>query len=247
MREYEERDINMPAPLRYLPILWAALMSIGMAVLILQIWTDYKTGPNYVLKIMYSVIGIGGCGTYSGFVSIVRTEPTPIYRALRYCMYVLAFLIGVETLDALWTVEYLSSDDTGESFVWIAVTVGVVAVVFWAIAAILYGVQTSSPTPNMSRVIGLIVYAALGMVGFTVAVVALWNSLGAGALRFILGATAVLAITTAALILAQLYYDRPVVDEPDDESTNEPPWRSTDEPVSQASNAASTASGEGGG
>jgi len=203
MRTHEERGTGGHPLLRYLPTIWAALMSVGMAMLIVQIWTDYKTGPNFALKIMYSLICVGSCGTYGGLVSLVRIEPNPVYATLRYAMYALAFLVGVETLDALWTVAYLSSDDTGARFGWIALTVGIVAGVFGIVGLVVY--ETSHKTEK-GRTIGMIAYAALGMVGFSVAVFALWGALDAGAMRFVLGAATVLTIATIALWMLRNFY-----------------------------------------
>lgn len=214
MRTYEEREIGGNPLLRYLPAIWAALMSIGMAMLIVQIWTDYKTGPNFVLKIMYSLICVGSCGTYGGLISLVRIEPNPVYATLRYAMYALAFLVGVETLDALWTVAHLSSDDTGERFGWIALTVGIVAVVFGIVGLVAY--ETSHKTEK-GRIIGMIAYAALGLIGFSIAVFILWDALEAGAMRFVLGAATVLTIATIALWMLRTFYANPLdADAPED-------------------------------
>ena len=214
MRAYEERDIGGPPLLRYLPTIWAALMSVGMTMLIVQIWTDYKTGPNFALKIMYSLICVGSCGTYGGLISLVRIEPNPVYAALRYAMYALAFLVGVETLDALWTVAYLSSDDTGARFGWIALTVGIVAAVFGIVGLVVH--ETSHKTEK-GRVIGMISYAALGLVGFSIAVFILWDALDAGAMRFVLGAATVLTIATIALWMLRTFYANPLdADAPED-------------------------------
>ena len=224
MREYEDRDVGGPRRLRYLPAVWAALMSVGMAILIVQIWTDYKAGPNFVLKIMYSLICVGGCGTYAGLISLVRIEPNPVYAALRYAMYGLTFLVGVETLDAIWTVAYLSSDDTGARFGWVAIAAGAAAATFGVIGLVVHEVSYKQ---ERSRIIGLIVYAALGLVGFSLAVLALWDALEAGAMRFVLGAAVTLTIATIALWMLRSFYANPVVEgyegeflEEDDNGTN---------------------------
>lgn len=209
MREYEDREVGGPRWLRYPPAAWAALMSVGMAMLIVQIWTDYKAGPNFVLKIMYSLICVGGCGTYAGLISLVRIEPNPVYAALRYAMYGLTFLVGVETLDAIWTVAYLSSDDTGARFGWIAVAAGVAAAVFGVVGLVVY---EASRKRERSRVTGMIVYAALGLVGFSLAVLRLWALLEAGAMRFVLGAAVTLTIATIALWMLRSFYASPVVE-----------------------------------
>lgn len=213
MREYEDKGIGGPRWLRYLPAAWAALMSVGMAMLIVQIWTDYKAGPNFVLKIMYSLICVGGCGTYAGLISLVRIEPNPVYNALRYAMYGLSFLVGVETLDAIWTVPYLSSDDTGARFGWVAMAAGATAAAFGVIGLVVHEV---SHKQERSRVVGMIAYAALGLVGFSLAVLALWDALEAGAMRFVLGAAVTLTIATVALWMLRNFYANPVVDEGDE-------------------------------
>lgn len=210
MREYEDKGIGGPRWLRYLPAAWAALMSVGMAMLIAQIWTDYRAGPNFVLKIMYSLICVGGCGTYAGLISLARIEPNPVYNALRYAMYGLTFLVGVETLDAIWTVPHLSSDDTGARFGWVAMAAGATAAAFGVIGLVVYEV---SHKQERSRVIGMIVYAALGLVGFSLAVLALWDALEAGAMRFVLGAAVTLTIATIALWMLRNFYANPVVEE----------------------------------
>ncbi len=213
MREYEDREVGGPRWLRYLPAVWAALMSVGMAMLIVQIWTDYKAGPNFVLKIMYSLICVGGCGTYAGLISLVRIELNPVYAALRYAMYGLTFLVGVETLDAIWTVAYLSSDDTGARFGWVAIAAGAAAAAFGVIGLVVHEV---SHKQERSRVVGLVVYAALGLVGFSLAVLALWDALDAGAMRFVLGAAVTLTIATIALWMLRNFYASPVVEGEDD-------------------------------
>ena len=210
MRMYEDRDVGGPRWLRYLPAAWAALMSVGMAVLIVQIWTDYRAGPNFVLKIMYSLICAGGCGTYAGLISLARIEPNPAYAALRYAMYGLTFLVGVETLDAIWSVAYLSSDDTGARFGWVAMAAGASAAAFGVVGLVVY---EASRKQERSRVIGMIAYAALGLVGFSIAVLALWEALEAGAMRFVLGAAVTLTIATIALWMLRNFYANPVGEE----------------------------------
>lgn len=210
MRTYEDRDVGGPRWLRYLPAAWAALMSVGMAVLIVQIWTDYRAGPNFVLKIMYSLICAGGCGTYAGLISLARIEPNPAYAALRYAMYGLTFLVGVETLDAIWSVAYLSSDDTGARFGWVAMAAGASAAAFGVVGLVVY---EASRKQERSRVIGMIAYAALGLVGFSIAVLALWEALEAGAMRFVLGAAVTLTIATIALWMLRNFYANPVGEE----------------------------------
>ena len=67
------------------PILWGLLSIVGMFMLVWQVWVDFEGGSNEVLKVMYSLLGVGLCGTYAGFISLPSIERT--YRLLRWAMF----------------------------------------------------------------------------------------------------------------------------------------------------------------
>ena len=177
------------------PVLWALLAAAGMFMLIWQVWVDFEGGPNEVLKVMYSLLGVGLCGTYAGLVSLPSIERT--YRLLRWAMYVLTIILAVEILEALWTQRTLSGAGAGREFGKVAIAVGSMLVMY-ALAAVI-----TARANTLTRAV--VIYAVIGLFGFGLALINLWESLEAGPLRFVLGASLLLAISTMGLVLMHFY------------------------------------------
>ena len=178
------------------PILWALLAIAGMLMLVWQVWVDFEGGPNEVLKAMYSLIGVGLCGTYAGFVSLPVIDRT--YRPLRWAMHLLTAILAVEIIEALWRANPLSGVRAGEQFAAVGVYVGFTLAAYAAIAFI-------ASRAKISPTRALIIYAVLGLLGFGLVLVSLWGSLDAGPLRFVLGASLLLSISTVAIVLMHHY------------------------------------------
>ena len=59
----------------YSPILWAAIAIVGLLMVIWPVWVSFSNAePKVLLKVMFSLITIGLCGTYAGFVSLARAS-----------------------------------------------------------------------------------------------------------------------------------------------------------------------------
>ena len=177
------------------PVLWALLAVAGMIMLIWQVWVDFEGGSNEVLKVMYSLLGVGLCGTYAGFVSLPSIERT--YRLLRWAMYLLTIILAFEILEALWTPETLSGAGAGGEFAKVGIAVGFTLVTYALIAGISGRAQT------LTRAV--VTYAVVGLLGFGLVLISLWDNLEAGPLRFVLGASLSLAICTVGLALMHYY------------------------------------------
>ena len=178
------------------PILWALLAIAGMLMLIWQVWADFTAGPNEVLKAMYSLLGVGLCGTYAGFVSLPVIDR--VHRPLRWAMHLLTIILAAEIMEALWRENPLSGVGAGEQFAQVGIYVAFTIVVYMG-AAFVAARAKISPTR------ALIVYAVLGLFGFGLVLVNLWSALDAGPLRFVLGASLLLAISSVALVLMHHY------------------------------------------
>ena len=177
------------------PILWGLLAVAGMFMLVWQVWVDFEGGPNEMLKVMYSLLGVGLCGTYAGFVSLPSIERT--YRLLRWAMYLLTFILAVEIIEALWREEVLSGVGAGREFAKVAMAVGILLVVYALVAA------ATARADTLTRAV--VIYAGVGLFGFGLVLVRLWEQLDAGPLRFVLGASSLLAISTMGLVLMHYY------------------------------------------
>ena len=82
VHSYQGRDGALWPALSYLPMIWAALLSVGLLIMIWQVWTDFAGGPNELRRAMFSLIGVGLCGTYAGYLSLVVIGPDRIYHVL---------------------------------------------------------------------------------------------------------------------------------------------------------------------
>ena len=175
--------------------LWGLMAIVGMGMLVWQVWVDFEGGSNDVLKVMYSLLGVGLCGLYAGFVALPSIDRA--YRVLRWAMYLLTVILAVEILEGLWTQETLSGAGAGREFGRVAVAVGV-ALVFYALAALII-----ARASTLTRAV--VAYAVMGLIGFGMVLVSLWDTLDAGPLRFVLGASLLLAICTMGLVMMHAY------------------------------------------
>ncbi len=191
-----ERKIYGDSALSLVPVVWLGLSAVSLLMLIWQIWVDFNTEPNEILKVMYSLLAIGLCGTYAGIIAIPKLNQ--IYNPVRWAVYLLTAVVGVEILEELWSQAILSGADAGTEFatvgIYIAITLGGYAFVATIIAAVF-----------RNHVPGVITYAIIGVAGFGIILLALWGSLDAGPLRFVFGASLLLAITTVAIVLMNRY------------------------------------------
>lgn len=178
------------------PILWALLAIAGMLMLIWQVWADFTAGPNETLKTMYSLLGVGLCGTYAGFVTLPVIER--IHRPLRWAMHALTVILAAEIVEALWRENPLSGVDAGGRFAQGGIYVAFALAVYTGIAFV-------AARAKISPTRALVIYAALGLVGFAFVLASLWDALDAGPLRFAFGASLLLAISSVALALMHHY------------------------------------------
>ena len=178
------------------PILWTLLAIAGMLMLIWQVWADFTAGPNETLKTMYSLLGVGLCGTYAGFVTLPVIER--VHRPLRWAMYLLTAILAAEIVEALWRENPLSGVGAGEQFaqggIYVAFTIAVYA-----------GVAFVAARAKITPTRALVTNAVLGLAGFAFVLASLWNALDAGPLRFAFGASLLLAISSVALALMHHY------------------------------------------
>ena len=187
--------------LAYSPVASAGTAIIGMLLLIWPVWTSFSSiEPNRLLQVMFTLITIGLCGTFAGFVSLA--EVGRIYRYLSWGLYVLIVALAVEIGESLWRVERLQAGSTGEQAGMIGAVV-VTATVVYAIVAVLM----ANAGTERSRTIALIWYFIAGIGGFTIGVWALWDSLEAGPHRLVLGLAMILCIGAVGLALLH-YYNR---------------------------------------
>ena len=187
----------------YCPVASTVTAIMGMVMLIWPVWTSFSSvEPNQLLQVMFSLITIGLCGTFAGFVSLA--DVARIYRSLSWALYVLIALLAVEIMDGLWRFERLQADVTGEQFLHIGFSVAITAVVYAVIAFVIKDVGT-----ERHRIIALIGYFLAGIIGFTLGVWTLWDNLEAGPHRFVLGVAILLAIGTVGLTLLHYHNHRP--------------------------------------
>ena len=199
---YRGRSGPLWQALSYLPVIWAVLLSVGLGIMIWQVWTDFAGGPNELRRVMFSLIGIGVCGTYSGYLSLVVVGPDRIYLVVRRVIYVLTAIIAVEILDALWwAAGDLSGKEIGAHFIRAGWTAAVCVVVSAIIAVFMAQVRA-----RKQRIGVLVTYVVLGLTGFTIAVYSLWGTFPPGALRFIHGGIVIVSITTIGLLLVQHFH-----------------------------------------
>lgn len=203
---YRSRDGALWQALTYLPPIWAALLTVGLLIMIWQVWTDFAGGPNELRRAMFSLIGVGLCGTYAGYLSLVVVGPDRIYVVVRRVIYVLTAIIAVEILDALWwAAGDLSGREIGVHFIRAGSTAATCVVVYAIIA-----VFTAQVRARKQRIAVLVTYLVLGLTGFTIAVWSLWDTFPPGALRFIHGGIVIVSITTIGLLLVQHFHKNKV-------------------------------------
>ncbi len=190
------------------PVLWAGIGIVGLLMVIWPVWVSFADAePKVLLKVMFSLITIGIGGTYAGFVTLANGKgPHQRYqRYISWLTYVLIVLAAVEVLDALWIqAGTLSGEEIGEKFGYIGSAVIPTVIVYGIVGF----VMAQGVTTERSRTIALIWYFLAGVVGFTLATWALWDTLGASAFRLVLGATVLLVICSVGLSLLHYYNSR---------------------------------------
>ncbi len=200
----------------YCPVASAGTAIIGLLLLIWPVWTSFSSiEPNRLLQLMFTLITIGLCGTFAGFVSLA--DVGRIYRYLPWGLYVLTVVLAVEIGESLWRVERLQADTTGEQAGMIG-TVIVTATVMYTIIA----VAMANAGTERSRIIALIWYFIGGIGGFTLGVWALWDNLEAGPNRLVLGVAMSLCISAVGLALLHYYNHRAPGPRPQPESPSDP-------------------------
>ena len=192
----------------YSPVLWAGIGIVGLLMVIWPVWVSFANAePKVLLKVMFSLITIGLGGTFAGFVSLASAKgPHQRYqRYISWLTYALIVLTAVEVLDTLWIqAGTLSGEEIGEKFGYIGSAVIPTGVIYGIVGYIMArGVKT-----ERSRAIALIWYFVAGVAGFTLATWTLWDTLGASALRLVLGATVLLVICSIGLSLLHYYNSR---------------------------------------
>ena len=220
-RSYRRRNGQIWHAISYLPFIWGSLVCAGLLIMVLQVWTDFMLGPDSVRKSMLSLIGVGVCGSYAGYLGVVVVGHERIYRVARVVAILLLAFIAAEILDAIWLASRdLAGHELMSDFIEVGWTAAAVVVVYAAIAAV-----SASAKTKKARIRYLVTYLALGLVGFTIAVWTLWNELVAGAVRFIHGGILLAVITTIGLLLVQHYYktkDTRILPEDNSEDIDQP-------------------------
>ena len=202
VRTYRERDGQLWYALSFLPVLWGASVCVGLFIMILQVWTDFSWGTDDLRRAMFSLIGVGLCGTYGGYLALVVTGPERIYQIARWVVYILLAIIALEILDATWLASRdLSRQELIDDFMAAGGTAILVAIVYSVLAAILAQSRDSG-----ARLPVLGTYVILGLIGFTIALWTLWDNLPAGAIRFVHGGTVFVTIATIGLLVVQHFH-----------------------------------------
>lgn len=187
--------------LSFLPILWLAFLCVGLTIMIGQVWTDFAGGPNELRRAMFSLVGVGICGTYGGYLSLAAIGTHRIYQVVRRVVYVLIALVAVEILDALWWgTRDLSGIEMWEHFLRAGYTAVLCAIVYAIIAFLVAQARSRKSQTGM-----LVAYLVLGAFGFTIAVAALWDTFPPGAIRFVHGAIVLVVIATIGLLVVRQY------------------------------------------
>ena len=199
VHSYRGRDGQTWQTLSYLPMAWAAFLSVGLLILITQVWTDFAGGSNELRRAMFSLIGVGLCGTYSGYLSLVVIGSNRVYHWVRRVMYVFAAVIALEVLDALWLTE---RNLPGREFLEHLLTIGGTAITCIIVYSIMVVIIAQART-DKGQLIGLLAYLVAGIIGFTIAVWSLWEGLSSGPIRFVHGGIVIVCITTIGLLVVQ--------------------------------------------
>ena len=191
------------------PILSGISASIGLALLLWYVWTDFNVGPNELMKVTYSLLGLGLCGTFAGFVTLASIPAN--LRVLQWTTYLLTAIVAGETLDALWSVRVLSIETAGREFA----VVGIVAAITFSGYTVLALIAKGASSEKY-RTYNLYIYTALGLVGYGVALFYLWENLDAGPVRFVYGASVVLTIVAVAIAILHYFTVNPLTYRPPD-------------------------------
>ena len=187
----------------YCPVASAGTAIVGMLLLIWPVWTSFSSvEPNRLLQLMFTLIALGLCGTFAGFVSLANVAR--FYRILPWALYILTVVLAVEIGESLWRVDRLQAATTGDQAGMIGTVIITATVVYAIIAAFMGSVAT-----ERSRIMALICYFVAGLGGFTLGVGALWDSLEAGAHRLVLGVAMLLSMGAVGLALLHYYNLRP--------------------------------------
>lgn len=182
----------------FAPALWAAVTIAGLVMLVWQVWVEFDSA-NAALKTMFSLLGVGLCGTYAGLVSLAVTDKE--YTHLKTAIYILTAIVGAEVIEGLWFHGEITAASTGADFAQVGVAVGLNIAVYAALAALL-----SRISGKLGERISLTVYAAAGLTGFALTLFALLEAFGPGPFRFILGSAALLS--SASVALGLMHYQR---------------------------------------
>ena len=201
VRTYRERDGQLWYALSFLPVLPGALISAGLFIMILQVWTDFSWGPDDLRRAMFSLIGVGLCGIYGGYLALVVTGPERIYQVARWVVYIALAIIAAEILDAMWLSNQDLSRQELNDFMAVGGTVAIAAVVYSIIAVILAQARDSK-----ARLAVLVTYVILGLVGFTIAFFALLQEHDEGPIALIHGGTVFVTITTIGLLVVRHFH-----------------------------------------
>ena len=196
--------------LSFLPVLWAAFLCVGLSIMIWQVWTDFAGGPNELRRAMFSLVGVGICGTYGGYLSLVAIGLARIYHAARRVVYVLIAIVAVEILDALWWgARDVPGIEMWEHFLRAGLTAVSCAIVYAIIAFFIAQARSKGSQTSM-----LVAYVILGVMGFTIAVGALWDTFPPGAIRFVHGAIVIVIVSTIGLLVVQHFEKKQVAGNP---------------------------------
>ena len=189
------------------PTLSGILAGVGLLLLLWYVWTDFTVGPNELMKATYSLLGVGLCGTFAGFVTLLSVPRK--FRLLQWATYALTAVVAVETLDALWTVKVLSVASAGSEFALVGMVVAITFGFYSVVASVMRGAKT-----EYGRTRNLYGYLVLGLIGYGITLFYLWISLDAGPLRFVYGAAVVLMIVAVVLGLLHYYQREPLTYRP---------------------------------
>ena len=189
------------------PTLSGIFSAVGLLLLLWYVWTDFTVGPNELMKATYSLLGVGLCGTFAGFVTLLSVPRK--FRLLQWATYALTAVVAVETLDALWTVKVLSVASAGSEFALVGMVVAITFGFYSVVASVMRGAKT-----EYGRTRNLYGYLVLGLIGYGITLFYLWISLDAGPLRFVYGAAVVLMIVAVVLGLLHYYQREPLTYRP---------------------------------
>ena len=138
VHSYRERSGPRWHTFSYLPFIWGASIGAGLLIMILQVWTDFAWGPDDLRMTMFSLIGVGLCGTYGGYLALIVVGRERIFEITRVVAYILLAIIAVEILEATWMgSQNMTGQEMMEHFITAGWTATVVVVVYSTLAAFL--------------------------------------------------------------------------------------------------------------